>query len=254
MKNNFYDKVAKKFGGYAFGSSGNYKCKRVYPNGDPEKIFKNNLIKLAGKKKIVLDAGCGDGKFAFGIAKYFSKIIGIDNSKELLKIAAKKKAELRADNISFELQDANKTTFENGSFDVIFSRRGPTPFSELKRLLKPGGYFVGIGIGEKDTKDIEIIFGRGQNYGGFDTSRLKEIKKQLKEAGFKISFAKEYFYNEYYASYDDLDRFLQGVPIFEDFDSKKDKKYLQKYASNFLTKKGINLPRHRVVLVAKKVK
>jgi len=249
----FYDKVAKKFGGYAFGSSDNYKCFRVYPNEDPEKIFKKNLIKLAEKEKVALDVGCGDGKFAFEVAKYFLKIIGIDTSKELLKIAAKKKGELKIDNVFFEFQDANKTAFSGDFFDIIFSRRGPMPFLEFQRLLKPGGYFIGIGIGEKDAKDIKIIFGRGQNYGGWDTSELKKTEKQLEKSGFKIIFAQDYFYDEYYESYNDLDLFLQGVPIFEDFDSEKDKQYLKEYISKFKSKKGIDLPRHRVVFIAKKI-
>ena len=156
MTTNFYDKVAKKFGGYAYGKS-HVKHLTEYPNGDPEKIFKKKLIGLANKNKIALDAGCGDGKFAFQIAKYFLSITGIDVSKELLKIARKKQNILQVNNIIFKLQNASKTSFFKESFDLIFSRRGPTPFSEFKRLLKSGGYFIGINIGEKDCKEIKEI-------------------------------------------------------------------------------------------------
>jgi len=151
MTSNFYDKVAKKFGGYAFGKS-HVEHVTEYPNGDPEKIFKEKLIGLAGKNKVALDAGCGDGKFAFQIAKYFLSITGIDLSKELLKIAGQKQKILKTKNVSFEFQDAGRTSFSDKSFDVIFSRRGPTPFAEFHRLLKSGGYFVGIDIGEKDCQ------------------------------------------------------------------------------------------------------
>ena len=51
MTTNFYDKVAKKFGGYAYGKS-HVKHLTEYPNGDPEKIFKKKLIGLANKNKI----------------------------------------------------------------------------------------------------------------------------------------------------------------------------------------------------------
>ena len=54
-------------------------------------------------------------------------------------------------------------------------------------------------------------------------------------------------YQEYYVSMKDLDLFLQGVPIFEDFDSVKDKARLEKYASDFMREKGILLQRHRFV-------
>ena len=41
MVNNFYDKVAKKFGGYGYGASPKYTSE--YPAGEPEKIFKENI-------------------------------------------------------------------------------------------------------------------------------------------------------------------------------------------------------------------
>src|SRR3989344_5144050 len=179
MSLNFYDKVAKKFGGYAFGKS-HVGHLSEYPNGDPEKIFKEKLLGLANKNKIALDAGCGDGKFAFQIAKYFLSITGIDISKELLKIARQKQNNLRVKNVIFKFQDASKTSFSNKSFDLIFSRRGPTPFSEFQRLLKSNGFFVGINIGEKDCQEIKEIFGRGQGFGQWNTSRLEQDKQELK--------------------------------------------------------------------------
>ncbi len=251
MTTNFYDKVAKKFGGYAYGKS-HVGHLSEYPNGDPEKIFKTKLLSLADRKKIALDAGCGDGKFAFQIAKYFLSIIGIDLSKNLLEIARQKQNILKVKNVTFKFQDASKTSFPNNSFDLIFSRRGPTPFREFYRLLKLGGYFVGINIGEKDCQDIKEIFGRGQGFGEWNSPRLEKDKQELKNLGFEIVFAQDYLYNEYYSSYEDLDLFLQGVPIFEDFDSEKDKKYLEEYVTKFITEKGIKFPRHRVVTVAKK--
>jgi len=89
MTTNFYDKVAKKFGGYAF-SKNRIESRSECSSGEPEKIFKEKLLALAGTHKNVLDAGCGDGKFAFQIAKHFLRITGIDTSKELLKIAKQK--------------------------------------------------------------------------------------------------------------------------------------------------------------------
>lgn len=53
-------------------------------------------------------------------------------------------------------------------------------------------------------------------------------------------------------SIDEMDRFLQGVPIFEDFDSDKDRNNLETYCKKFKTPRGILLPRHRVVYVVQK--
>ncbi len=243
----FYNKVAKKFGGYAYGNY-NYKMDSEYPDGNPEKDFKGKLLELKGNKK-VLDVGCGDCKFAFEIAPYFSEIIGIDTSSELLKVANEKKKTLKNNNVSVFFQNAKKTDFDDSSFDIIFCRRGPTYFKEYYRLLNKGGYYLEIGIGEKDTQELQEIFGRGQGFGKWEKSRLIKNIKEFEKAGFEKVFAKDYFYDEYYATYEDLDRFLQGVPIFTDFDSEKDRKKLEEYVGKFKTPKGIRLPRHRIVMV-----
>jgi ubiquinone/menaquinone biosynthesis C-methylase UbiE len=243
MSFKFYDKVAKKFGRYHT----NYRVLTEYPNQAPEVVFKSKLIEVGGKGKIALDMGCGDGRFILSIAPNFEKIIGIDLSEGMLEAARKLKKEKGLNNIELQKQDVFHTLFENKSFDVIYSRRGPTPFSEAFRLLKPGGCFIEIDIGEKDTQELKEVFGRGQNFGKWNTPRIEAVKQKARKIGFNIIFAKEFFYSEYYPTYKDLDVFLQGVPIFEDFDSVKDKKLLKKYVNKFKTKKGIKLLRHRVV-------
>jgi protein-L-isoaspartate O-methyltransferase len=245
--------VAKKFGGYGYGNRHKPIYKSECPAGDPEKIFKEKLLELSDKVKIALDIGCADGKFTLSVAFYFKKVFGIDTSKVNLDIAIGNNGDERSKNVKYSLQDANKTLFKDESFDIVYSRRGPTPFSEFFRLLKLSGYFVGINIGEKDCQAIKEIFGRGQNYGEWNESRLEKDRLKLKDCGFKIIFAQDYLCDEYYATYEDLNLFLQGVPIFEDFDSEKDKKLLKEYVTKFKTEKGIRFPRHRVVIVAKKL-
>ena len=215
---NFYDRVAKKFGGYAFGSS-KTKAKKEYPSQDPEEVFKTKLVDLAGKDKKALDIGCGDGKFAFEIAANFGHIQGIDNSVELIKIALTKKNTLEVDNVDFKIEDASTISFSDGSFDIAFCRRGPGFYKEYYRVLKNAGYYLEIGIGEQDCVDVKKMFGRGQNYGEWDSPRLLKDKDQFVRIGFKVIFAEDFIYSEYYDSIEALDDFLQGVPIFEDFDS-----------------------------------
>ena len=253
MAQNFYDKVAKKFGGYGYGSGVKPQYKSEYPAGDPEKIFKEKLLELGLKDKIALDIGCADGKFTLSVAPYFRKVYGIDTSKVNLDIAKSHNVDERSKNVEYSLQDASHTSFENSFFDIAYCRRGPTFYKEYHRILKTNGYYLEIGIGEMDTVELKKIFGRGQGYGKWDKSTLDENLKELRGLGFKVVFAENFHYFEYYSSYEEFDLFLQNVPIFEDFDSEKDRVLLQKYVERFSTAKGIMLSRHRLVMVVQKV-
>lgn len=249
MTTEFYNKVAKKFGNYHTDA----KYFQKFQKDDPEEVFKEKLIEFSGKDKLALDIGCADGRFTLSVAPYFQKVIAIDSSVGMINAAKNNQQKQRIKNVSFEIRDASKTNLPDSTFDLLYCRRGPTFYNEYQRLLKKDGFYVEIGIGEKDVVDLKKIFGRGQDFGGWDNSRIDKDKQELESNGFKIVFARDYFYGEYYASSQDLDLFLQGVPIFEDYDSKKDNKYLSKYIKEFKTNKGIKLCRHRLVIVAKKI-
>ena len=253
MKENFYDKVAQKFGGYGYGNDTKPQYKSEYPAGDPEKIFKEKLLELSSKDKVALDIGCADGKFTLSIASYFKKVYGIDNSRKNLDIANSHRADKRSENVEYSFQNANHTSFKDYFFDLAYCRRGPSCYKEYYRILKTEGHYLEIGIGEMDTIELKKIFGRGQNYGKWDKSKLDENLKELRGLGFKVVFAENFHYFEYYPTYEELDLFLQGVPIFEDFDSEKDKEALQKYVEKFSTDKGIMLSRHRLVMVVQRI-
>ena len=251
MADNFYDKVAQKFGGYGYGTGSRYTSE--YPAGDPEKVFKEKLLELSSKDKIALDIGCADGKFTLSIAPFFQKVYGIDTSKVNLDIAKSHNEDERSKNVEYSLQDASHTSFENSFFDLAYCRRGPSYYTEYHRILKTKGHYLEIGIGEMDTLELKKIFKRGQGYGKWDKSKLNKNLKELHGLGFQTVFAENYHYFEYYPSYEELDLFLQGVPIFEDFDSEKDKVVLQEYVKRFSIEKGIQLSRHRLVMVMQKV-
>src|SRR3989344_5478524 len=103
MAQNFYDKVAKKFGGYGYGTGPRYKSE--YPAGNAEKIFKEKLLELSSKDKIALDIGCADGKFTISVAPFFQKVYGIDTSKVNLDIAKIHNKDKRSKNVEYFLQD-----------------------------------------------------------------------------------------------------------------------------------------------------
>jgi len=242
----FYNKVATKFGSY----KGKEHYTSRFPDGEPEKNFLEQLLKYAGNNKVALDIGCADGRFTLKVAKYFKQIFAVDISSQMLKAAGRFQAQQKVSNVVFQEANAEKSPFQNKSFDVIYSRRGPSPYIEIGRVIKTGGYYLEICIGEKDAKELKEVFGRGQDFGKWNTLVAETKTNSLIAQDFKIVFARDYFYSEIYPDMENLDLFLQGVPIFKDFDSEKDKKSVISYAQKMKVANGIELKRHRVVIAA----
>jgi len=249
MAEEFYDKFARKFGtnapDIAFTSE--------YPQGDPEVLFGQKLVEVGGAHKTALDVGCGSGGFTLRMSQHFLQVIGIDHSKDRVKQARAEQHLQGNKNVVFEVQNAKQTTFTPDTFDVVYSRRGPTDYAEYFRILKTGGYVVVIGIGEQDAWELKNTFGRGQGFREWKTTALALAIEHLKEVGYSVLSSQDVHYDEYYATYNNLDLFLQSVPIFEDFDSEKDRPLLETYVTAFQTSKGIHLPRHRFVVVGRKL-
>lgn len=102
---------------------------------------------LKQKNLRILEIGCGTGEYTKHLAQKLpkSKIIGLDISDKMIKIAKAKCK--KYPNTSFVVNSAYDTGFKPNSFDVvcgfyvlhhleIFRIR-----KELKRILKPGGIF-----------------------------------------------------------------------------------------------------------------
>lgn len=189
-----------------------------------EKYFKPNST--------VLDVGCGTGRTTIPLYNLGYGVVGIDLVPEMIQ-NAKKIAEDKKLNINYEIGDATELKYEDVFFDnIIFSTNGfgqiPSEqkrnkaIKEIRRVLKPGGYFVLVAH-ERSKKDFgwfwvksfvkiyilkplgikkeEIDFGDyifTRNIKGIDLKQTQfmhianngEIAKQIKEAGFDIVLAK----------------------------------------------------------------
>jgi ubiquinone/menaquinone biosynthesis C-methylase UbiE len=83
----------------------------------------DELREWGGKRlvhgKRVLDLGCGDGRFALGLAPLASTIDGLDPDPEAIA-AAKKSARLaKVRNARFAVGAAQQLPYPDGAFDVV---------------------------------------------------------------------------------------------------------------------------------------
>jgi len=222
---------------------------------DGEDEFEHEIFNRACGKK-VLDIGCGPGEFSLRVGRIAKSVTGIDTSKVALKLAKRNLASRGVKNVTFRYADARKLPFRDKTFDLVYSRRGPGSDSkrnltEVNRVLRRGGTFMEITIGERDKRNIAEIFGRGQmlSFKG----QVSTVKKRwLEKAGFRTTAARDYVGTEVFDSLDDLIIRLRTAPIIPKFDVERDRNSLEAVRRQCMTERGIETPVHRVVLTAKK--
>ena len=121
-------------------------------------------LKLHGNESL-LDLGCGDGKITAELAQCLPKgrAVGVDSSKEMIRLARKNFPCKDYLNLSFHEMDARKLTF-NGEFDRVFSNAAlhwivdqEAVLAGVRRALKPGGRLLFQMAGKGNAKDVLSI-------------------------------------------------------------------------------------------------
>jgi SAM-dependent methyltransferase len=89
-----------------------------------------------GEPKRILEIGTGTGSGAAVLKARFpgAQITGVDLSPEMVRIA-----QTKVDGVTFEPADASRLPFPDDSFDLVAQNNVPVYFSEIARVLAPGG-------------------------------------------------------------------------------------------------------------------
>jgi SAM-dependent methyltransferase len=117
------------------------------PNRSFIQLYHNILHGISFKGGDVLEVGCGRGGGCSYIARYLQprSVCGVDLSRKAV-LFCRKKHQLPA--LRFRVGDSERLPFANGSFDAVVNVESshcyPSIdrfFSEVKRILRPGGSF-----------------------------------------------------------------------------------------------------------------
>ena len=119
----------------------------------------------------ILDLGCGDGQLTRRIVDAGAKVIGVDASPHM--IAAAKALE-----IDVQLGNAESLSFEQHSFDAVFSnaalhwvRDHNAMLSGVRRILRPGGRFAAEFGGFGNIAAIRVAMHAALECFGFDGNK-----------------------------------------------------------------------------------
>ncbi len=115
---------------------------RVRRMGAAQRYFHKTYCRILheGRGDLAVDLGCGGGKYTLGLAKKYKNVIGVDFSKNMLKVFDR--SAKRFQNVSSIKADVAKLPFDDGSVDLVIAM-GLTEFfddvgpmlSEIKWVL-----------------------------------------------------------------------------------------------------------------------
>jgi len=135
----------------------------------------------------VADIGCGTGFLLLALAPLVKKAVGIDNSREMLRVARRKARDQGLKNIEFIQADMNKLPLKDGILDgltasmVLHHAKDPAHTAlEWGRVVRPGGK---ISIVELEKHEHDWLRDEMADvWLGFDD---KELKSFFRNAGFE---------------------------------------------------------------------
>jgi len=141
----------------------------------------------------LLDVGCGTGIILSVLEKErpSAKLAGLDLSEKMLEVARRRLSE----NVALVHGDSENLPFEDASFGIVNCSESfhhyPNPgkvFSEVKRVLKPGGYFVlcDMYIPAYFRAWVNFLMPRFSKGGDVHTYSKKEVASLLEAAKFSL--------------------------------------------------------------------
>jgi malonyl-CoA O-methyltransferase len=142
--------------------------------------------------QVVLDLGCGTGHFSGALQSAFpgASIVGIDLAEGMLKVAQ----ERNVGACHWVCGDAESLPVASASVDIIFSSLAlqwcqdlPELFSELNRVLKPGGALFFSTLGPNTLHELKSAWSAVDSYvhvNGFKS--MQELGDSLRANDFSI--------------------------------------------------------------------
>jgi SAM-dependent methyltransferase len=209
----------------------------------------------------VLDLGTGGGERFLRLAPHFGEGVGVDAFPEMVRTARENTPPGLRGKVRFEQMRNQALRFPPESFDVVLCRHADSAPEQVARVLRPGGYFVHQGVGERNSQSVFDAFGWGSNGGMWrrDSAARGEpyldpaaLAAALGAAGCATIAQGSYDVAYYFDDLASLVFWLKAVPLPEEFDPGRHRDGVERLLREHGTPRGIRTNEHRDLLVVRK--
>jgi SAM-dependent methyltransferase len=209
----------------------------------------------------VLDVGTGGGERFLELASAFGEGVGIDAFDEMVRTARTNTPAALAGKVRFERMRDEELTFADDSFDVVLCRHAGARPEPVARVLRPGGYFVTQGVGERNTQSVFDAFGWGSNGEMWRREALARGRPYLdgdayvaafEAAGCAVVARGTYDVGYYFEELASLVFWLKAVPLPEELDPARHWRGVRRLVRDNWSRRGVRTNEHRELLVARK--
>ena len=154
------------------------------------------VARLQGGVKRLLDMGTGGGEWLSTLQPLAPQTVATEGYAPNVAVAAGRLGPLGVRVVAVDGDDPARLPFADGAFDLVINRHDSYDPAEVRRVLKPGGWFITQQVGELDGVELNrwlqlpVHGAVSFSYPGWD---LAAAARALEAAGFVVVKRQEAF-------------------------------------------------------------
>lgn len=198
----------------------------------------------------ILDMGTGGGEFLLSLRHPFRQTSVTEGWEPNLRLCEKKLSPL---GITVKQSfDGEPLPFADGQFDIVLNRHESYDINEVRRVLKPGGYFITQQVGGSNGLRLRKLI-CGEHETAMPDFNLENEVPKFQAAGFSINYKNQCYKDDKYLDVGAFVWYMKVVPWeFPDFSVERCFPQLLKL-DELCEKQGyIPHTQHRFIIIARK--
>lgn len=213
--------------------------------------YKTIVLSFLKPKMKLLDMGTGGGEFLLSLNHPFH-LTSVTEGYPPNIVLCNEKLKPKGIKVYPVGEDDLLSALETESFDIVINRHESYSIDEVKRVLKPHGIFITQQVGAYNNKDLATYFD-SNHVDSFPNATLEFAYNEMKQAGFEILQAKEFYPKIEFYDLGAIAYFAKIIPWeFKNFSVKDVLPQFEELEEKLKSNGYIESTEHRYYLVGKK--